>query len=275
MQILSPAKINIGLHITSKRPDGYHNLETIFYPIPLYDTLEVKIIDSPQCPYCFTSHGISIPGASEKNLVISVFQQMQHEFSLPPLDITLHKKIPVGAGLGGGSSDAASMMIILNHMFQLGLSDNEMETRIASFGADCHSFIRKNPVYATGIGNIFQTAEIDLNGYYLILVKPQIHVSTAQAYAFVKAHPADIDLRDATKLPISQWKRCIKNDFEESVFSQFPHIAAIKQKLYDLGAEYVSMSGSGSSVFGLFKQAIPLLHKQFIDCFTFQAPLLK
>mgnify|MGYP000352761307 CR=1 FL=1 len=160
MQILSPAKINIGLHITSKRPDGYHNLETIFYPIPLYDTLEVKIIDSPQCPYCFTSHGISIPGASEKNLVISVFQQMQHEFSLPPLDITLHKKIPVGAGLGGGSSDAASMMIILNHMFQLGLSDNEMETRIASFGADCPFFIRKILFMQRELGIFFKRQKL-------------------------------------------------------------------------------------------------------------------
>lgn len=275
MRTLSPAKINIGLHITSKRSDGYHNLETIFYPIPLYDTLDVKISDSAQKSYSFKSVGIDIPGASEKNLVVSVFQYMQQEFSLPPLDITLHKQIPVGAGLGGGSSDAASTMKILNKIFQLGLTDDEMETRIATFGADCPFFIRKKTVLATGIGNIFQTAKVDLNNYYLILVKPNIHVSTAQAYAYVKAHPADIDLRNAVLRPVSQWKHCIKNDFEESVFSQFPHIATIKQKLYDLGAEYASMSGSGSSVFALFKQAIPDLHEQFTNCFTFQAQLPK
>lgn len=269
----SPAKINIGLHVVGKRPDGYHNLETIFYPIPLYDTLEINPLDSTDEPFRFHTSGILIPGSADDNLVLSVYKQMKSEFRLPALDISLLKRIPTGAGLGGGSSDAASMMMLLNKMFCLGLTSQEMEKRIAAFGADCPFFIRQSPVYATGIGNTFQPVSLDLAGLYLVLVKPDIHVSTANAYALVKARPADIDLRDAVQQPIFQWRNSVKNDFEASVFPQFPGISRIKSKLYDLGATYVSMSGSGSAVFALMAENIPDLSKMFADCFTFQTKL--
>lgn len=269
----SPAKINIGLHVVGKRPDGYHNLETIFYPIPLYDTLEINPLDSADEPFRFRTSGIPIPGCADDNLVLSVYKQMKSEFRLPALHISLFKRIPTGAGLGGGSSDAASMMMMLNNMFHLGLTDQEMEKRIAVFGADCPFFIRRSPVYATGIGTTFQPVGLDLTGLNLVLVKPDIHVSTANAYAFVKAHPADIDLRDAVQRPVFQWKSNVKNDFEASVFPQFPGISRIKSTLYDLGATYVSMSGSGSAVFALMTEIIPDLPKMFADCFTFQIQL--
>lgn len=266
------AKINIGLHIVGKRPDGYHDLETIFYPIPLHDTLETQVLPFG-ASLLFETVGINIPGNADDNLVVKVYRQMQQEFNLPPVRIKLHKRIPIGAGLGGGSSDAAEMMKQLNAIFRLGLSANEMEQRMSAFGADCPFFIRCHPVYATGIGNVFHPILLNMKGLNLVLVKPNIHVSTAQAYAGVKVKSPATDLRAVAAIPVELWKDRLVNDFEDGVFAQFPVIAAIKQRLYDLGVLYAAMSGSGSAVFALSRQAIPELQSHFPDSFTYQSML--
>lgn len=247
------AKINLGLNITEKRPDGYHNLETIFYPIPLEDALEVCTRHEGEGKYSLTQSGLSIEGDIEKNLVVKAYKLLQDEgCDLPPVDIYLHKHIPSGAGLGGGSADAAFMLKLLNGTYNLHLTEDCLEEYAARLGADCAFFIRNQPTYAEGIGNIFSPVELSLTGWQLLLVKPNVFVSTRDAFARIcPQHPAH-NLKDIIKLPIEKWKDYMINDFEESVFPQFPTIGDIKAKLYRLGAVYASMSGSGSSVYGLF-----------------------
>lgn len=269
MYELPNAKINIGLNVVERRKDGYHNLQTIFYPIPLTDSLEIKPLENKEEPYDFQSSGFKIPGNSDENLVVRVFTSMQKEFGLPNTSIHLAKRIPMGAGLGGGSADAAFMMKMLNDCYGLGLSENEMEARMAAFGADCPFFIKNKPVYAEGIGNEFYPINISLKGYYIALVKPDIHVSTAQAYSNVRpVMPQKSLAQIITETPISQWKGVIKNDFEDSVFPLFPGIKAIKDTLYDMGAIYASMSGSGSAVYGIFSRPVDNVATIFPNCFT-------
>ncbi len=267
------AKINIGLYVVEKRPDGYHNLETVFYPIPLQDTLETKPLCYSNAPFALQTVGLHIAGKPEENLVVRVYLSMKEEFNLPSLDIYLDKHIPSGAGLGGGSSDAAHMMKQLNEQFNLGLSESEMEERLSAFGADCPFFVRERPVIATGIGNVFTPIALSLKGWTLLLVKPPVCVSTKDAYADVRPQPPTTDLREAISQPVSEWKNRIGNDFEKSVFTRHPQISAIKNTLYDIGATYASMSGSGSSVFGLFKVPCESAVKVFSDCFVFQQTL--
>lgn len=288
------AKINLGLNVTERRPDGYHNLETVFYPIPLCDTLQfstdagtdnhrpegifpngIPLQEHSTEDYTFRSGGIDIDCPPEQNLLIKGLRLIREHYALPHLYISLHKQIPSGAGLGGGSSDAAHTMKSLNQMFNLDLSDNELEERVTGLGADCPFFVRNRPVFATGIGNIFTPIGLSLSGWHLVLVKPDIFVSTKEAYARISPRRPETPITDIIRRPVEEWKDLLKNDFEEGVFALHPEIADIKARLYDRGAAYASMSGSGSSVFGLFR-TIPEetdMRRLFPGSFYFQALL--
>lgn len=270
--ILFPnAKINLGLNIVERRADGYHNLETVFYPIPLNDILEVVPLSGQMNEDAFSSSnyhtsqidggsllhssGIVIDGNPEDNLVVKAYRLLQREFDLPPVHICIHKSIPSGAGLGGGSSDAAYMLRILRQLFSLPLTDERLEELAATLGADCAFFVQERSVFATGIGNIFTPLpSFTLRGYKLALVKPDIFVSTREAFSQVHPHRPKVSLTDIIRFPVKQWHEAgMVNDFEESVFAIHPAIGDVKEKLYDLGASYASMSGSGSSLFALFE----------------------
>lgn len=266
------AKINLGLNIVEKRPDGYHNLETIFYPIPLQDALEITPWEGGERKYKLAQSGIQIAGDDENNLVVKAYKLLDSLYNLPPIEINLLKHIPSGAGLGGGSADAAFMLCMLNQHFQLNIPNEQLEVYAAQLGADCAFFVENKPTFAEGIGNIFSPIELSLKGYKLVLVKPDIFVSTRDAFAQIKPKRPTISLKEVAKMPVEAWKTYMVNDFEESVFPQFPAIADIKAKLYDLGAIYASMSGSGSSVFALFKGDATLPKVDFGEgAFVFEA----
>lgn len=268
------AKINLGLNIIEKRPDGYHNLETIFYPINLQDALEVTRRENNDKEYTLHISGAPLEGEPEDNLVVKAYKLLKKDYpGLLPVDIHMYKHIPAGAGLGGGSSDAACMIKLLNDKFSLGLSTERMEEYAAKLGADCAFFIRNKPVFATGIGNLFEPVELSLKGYHIILIKPDIFVSTRDAFAEIKPVRPAVSLKEIVKQPIETWKSSMKNDFEDSVFKKFPEIAAIKDELYDLGAVYAAMSGSGSSVYGIFKAPIENVEDKFCGCFCRQRAL--
>lgn len=268
------AKINLGLNIVEKRPDGYHNLETIFYPINLQDALEVTRRENNDKEYTLHISGSPLEGEPEDNLVVKAYKLLKKDYSgLLPVDIHMYKHIPAGAGLGGGSSDAACMIKLLNDKFSLGLSTERMEEYAVKLGADCAFFIRNKPVFATGIGNLFEPVELSLKGYHIILIKPDIFVSTRDAFAEIKPVRPAVSLKEIVKQPMETWKHSMKNDFEDSVFKKFPEIAAIKDELYDLGAVYAAMSGSGSSVYGIFKAPIENVEDKFCGCFCRQRAL--
>ncbi len=280
MYSLPNAKINIGLRIVGRRPDGYHDLQTVFFPIPLADSLEIEEARRLRKPYEFILSGMSLPDDGKDNLVVRVFLALKEEFDLPPTSIFLSKHIPAGAGLGGGSSDAAAMMQLLNDYYRLDLTPAQMEQRLAAFGADCPFFVRNRPMYAEGVGNVFTPVNVSLKDKYIVLVKPDIHVSTAGAYAAIDSSiqklrtPAPSHLRDLIEnTPVHLWRNVITNEFEPYVFSTYPKVAAIKQTLYDMGALYASMSGSGSAVYGIFNRPIDNASKVFADCFTFAGSL--
>jgi len=262
------AKINLGLRVTEKRPDGYHNLETVFYPIGLKDALEV--VQSPSGKlYSLelkTLDHTDLGMEEEKNIVTKAFRMMEKQFKLQPAAFFLKKGIPSGAGLGGGSSDAAYALKIINLVNSLGLTDLELEQYSAQIGADCAFFIKNNPIFATDIGTDFEDVSLNLRGLFLVLIKPDIHVSTAEAYSLVHpAHPAR-SLKEWIGYPIETWRDNVINDFEPSVFLKYPMIGKIKETLYRNGAVYASMSGSGSSIYGLFKAPVEL-RTSFPGCF--------
>ena len=275
MLLLPNCKINIGLNIVSKRSDGYHNLETIFFPIPLRDNLEFKEIENEDVPYRLVSGGVPIEGKPEDNLIVKVYLDMKAEFNLPALELSLYKNIPMGAGLGGGSSDAAAMMKGLNEAYNLQLSAEDMEKRLAKFGADCPFFVRNKPAYATGIGDELTNCNVSLKDKFIVLVKPDVFVSTKEAYAHVTPKLPAIPLAEAIKLPIETWKEQIVNDFEQSVFPFHPELPAIKQTLYDMGAVYASMSGSGSTMYGIFNRPTPEANEVFDKCFVYTKKLIE
>lgn len=249
MIVFPNAKINIGLNITERCADGYHNLETVFYPLMIKDALEAV----EGSALTFQSSGIPIPGDEQNNLCLNAYQLLKKDFELPPLSIHLHKHIPIGAGLGGGSADAAFFINLINQSYDLGLSSDAMMDYARQLGADCAFFINNEPVYAYDKGDRFENIEIDLSAYKLILVMPPVHVSTAQAYTGIKPAPVQTSLKELITRPINEWKRSIKNDFEEHIFKAFPIIKEVKDGLYNAGALYASMSGSGASVFGIFE----------------------
>ena len=268
------AKINLGLNIVEKPPDGYHNLETIFYPINLQDALEVTRRENNDKEYTLHISGSPLEGEPEDNLVVKAYKLLKKDYpGLLPVDIHMYKHIPAGAGLGGGSSDAACMIKLLNDKFSLGLSTERMEEYAVKLGADCAFFIRNKPVFATGIGNLFEPVELSLKGYHIILIKPDIFVSTRDAFAEIKPVRPAVSLKEIVRQPMETWKNSMKNDFEDSVFKKFPEIAAIKDELYDLGAVYAAMSGSGSSVYGIFKAPIENVEDKFCGCFCRQRAL--
>ena len=242
------AKINLGLHITAKRKDGYHDIETCMVPVPLYDALEV-VVDKKTV---FDVSGLAIPGDEKENLILKALKLLRKDFNdLPPVNIHLLKKIPMGAGLGGGSADAAFALTLMNRLFDLHLENWFLEDYAAQLGSDCAFFIENTPKIATGRGEVLEPIEVNLKGDHLILVKPPIHIGTKEAYAGVKPQIPKSNLREILK-DKSLWKKQLVNDFEESIFPSYPELADIKNQLYDMGAYYAAMSGSGSTVFGLF-----------------------
>lgn len=249
------AKINLGLNIVERRPDGYHNIETALFPIPLNDILE--IVPAKGGDTTLTTYGRPVGCPPEKNLVMKACRLMQRELGAPPVDIYLNKIIPDGAGLGGGSADAAFTMTMLNQMFGLNAGNDKLAKLAASIGADCPFFILNQPALATGIGDILTPLTLSLKGYRLVLVKnDSISVPTKAAYSQVTPSHSHSPIAQILAKPVETWQESLKNDFEPSVFKQFPQLAATKQELLDQGAAYAAMSGSGSSVFGLFNSAI-------------------
>ncbi len=254
MLTFANAKINLGLFLTEKRNDGYHNLETVFYPVKIYDVIELIDADETSC----IVKGIEVPGETTDNICLSAFKMLQADFNLPNQQIILLKNIPVGAGLGGGSADAAFLIKLINDKFNLGISIPEMENYARKLGADCAFFIRNQPVYAFGKGDEFEEIKVDLSSYFLVLVKPPVHVSTAQAYRNINVKQPSQSLKKLIDLPLLKWQELMLNDFEPSVFTAFPQIGKIKTKLYEAGARFALMSGSGSSVFAIFEQPVKL-----------------
>lgn len=249
------AKINLGLDIVEKRPDGYHNLETVFYPIPLCDILEITAIDEKEAPeYTFTMYNACFDGSDDDNLVVKAYKALAADHKLPKVKISLYKHIPTGAGLGGGSADAAFALKMLNSIAGLGLTNVQLRGYASRLGADCAFFIDNTPAYATGIGDILTPAKCDISGYSLVLVKPDVHISTKDAYSLVTPQKPAQQLEQISQQPVSEWKGAMKNDFEKSIFAKYPEMEDIKERLYAMGAIYASMSGSGSSFFGIFKQ---------------------
>lgn len=262
------AKINLGLNIISKRADGYHNLETIFYPIMIKDALEIVEVPNLETDI-FIESGIKTGTNADSNLVMKALKLMRSQYQIPPVEVHLLKKIPFGAGIGGGSADAAFMLKLINSKYSLGVSSKELAEMAEKIGADCPFFIYNKPMFASGIGEKLEEVELSLENYYLILVKPEIFVSTKDAFSAIEPTKPSINLKDIIKQPIDEWKNLMVNDFERSIFPKFPMIEHIKQKLYALGAVYASMTGSGSSVYAIFNKKTDLKH-HFDGCFVWE-----
>ena len=266
------AKINIGLYITGKREDGFHSLETIFYPVKWCDILEFVEPDKEDKRITFSSSGIAIPGRGEDNICVNAYNLLAEDYNLPGLAVHLHKIIPIGAGLGGGSADGAFMLSSLNEYFKLNISNTQLKAYAAQLGSDCAFFIDNKPSFASGRGEVLEPVDFSLEGYYLILVVPSIHVSTVEAYKGIVTASSTFDLRQINKLSVKEWKGNIINQFEESIFAKYAAIKEIKDELYRLGAAYASMSGSGSAVYGIFTQQQNIA-SQFEDCTIWQGEL--
>lgn len=257
------AKINLGLRVLKKRNDGYHDIETVFYPVKWRDALE--IVNANDNKFHLTQTGLQIDAAAENNLCAKTWKLMHDKFKIPSVHIHLHKVIPTGAGLGGGSSDAAETIKLLNKLFELKLNNEELEEITSDIGSDGAFFIKNKPVLARGRGNIFSGAEIDLSNYKIVIVKPPVAVSTAEAYKKITPNEAN-SLTEVIKLKPEYWKDKLINDFELPVFKMHPGIGKIKNKLYKAGAVYASMSGSGSAVYGLFEKDFQLKRNNFANC---------
>ncbi len=273
------AKINLGLNITSKREDGYHNLETIFYPVPLTDALEVKLMhdDFPSDEPCdLKITGNAVDCDEKNNLVVKAYTLLAQDFKLPRVHTHLVKRIPMQAGLGGGSADGAFMIRLLDERFRLNMGFAEMERYASRLGSDCAFFITTEPSFGTGRGEVLEPvniAEQNLQGYYIAIVKPAIAVSTREAFKQIICRQPEHCCRDIVRQPVETWKTVLTNDFEEPAFKQHPELADIKQQLYDLGAVYAQMSGSGSAFFGLFRTDPQQLKNAFPACYTFTTKL--
>ena len=271
------AKINLGLNITEKRADGYHNLETVFFPIPICDALEIKTMDErfPSNVACdLKVTGNNVYCNENDNLIVKAYNMIAADFEIPRVHAHLYKNIPSEAGLGGGSSDAAYMIRLLDQRFRINIGNAEMEKYAARLGADCPFFITAEPSYAEGIGEILSPVNItnnNLEGYSLVVVKPQIAVSTKEAFSNITPRKPLMCCREIVAQPIETWKDALCNDFEESVFGIYPQLNDIKNRIYTLGAAYAQMSGSGSSLFGIFKSDVDeqSIKNEFADCRTF------
>ena len=271
------AKINLGLNVVEKRPDGYHNLQTVFYPVPIMDALEIVPMSEGfpsdvDCDLKVTN--INIEGDEQRNLVVRAYQLLKTDFpNLPRIHAHLWKGIPIQAGMGGGSSDCAYMIRLLNETFELGLTNEQMEQYAARLGADCAFFIQSSPCYAEGIGEILQPIALDLSGWHIGVVRPDIPVPTKEAFSRIQPHYPALNCREAVMQPVETWRNNLTNDFEESVFALHPEIGNVKEQLYNMGATYAAMTGSGSALFGLFKEHPDGLGQAFPNMFTFSGAL--
>ncbi len=273
------AKINLGLNVIAAREDGYHDIETVFYPIPITDALEIKYMDEHfpseyNCDLKITGNAVDCD--EQHNLVVKAYDLLAANYELPRIHAHLVKRIPMQAGLGGGSADGAFMIRLLDERFRLNIGIAEMERYAAQLGSDCPFFITAEPSFATGRGELLEPADGpkgNLDGYYIAVVKPDVAVSTAMAYKQIKCHKPAKCCRDVVRQPIDTWKDDLSNDFEEPVFKAHPRLASIKQQLYDLGAVYAQMSGSGSALFGIFRKEPTNIDEIFSDCFTFTSVL--
>ena len=271
------AKINLGLNVVEKRLDGYHNLQTVFYPVPIMDALEIAPMSEGfpsdvDCDLKVTN--IHIEGDEQRNLVVRAYQLLKKDFpSLPRIHTHLWKGIPTQAGMGGGSSDCAYMIRLLNETFDLQLTNEQMQQYAAQLGADCAFFVESVPCYAEGIGEQLEPISLDLSGWYIGVVRPDIPVPTKEAFSRIHPHYPSLNCREVVMQPVETWRDNLINDFEESVFALHPEIGAVKEQLYKMGATYAAMSGSGSALFGLFKEEPDGLRQAFPDMFTFSTVL--
>jgi 4-diphosphocytidyl-2-C-methyl-D-erythritol kinase len=263
-------KINLGLYVLEKLPDGYHQLETAFYPVGLSDILEINTTSSVETMLNIT--GTEIHGAPSDNLCFRAWQILHAEYGIPAVEMHLHKIIPIGAGLGGGSSDAAFTLSMLNELFEIGIPLQKLDKLAARLGMDCPYFLLNAPALGQGKGDILTPLSVELKGMHIAILKPGIHISTSRAYASIKPHPQKYSIQELIQRPINEWKYILSNDFEEGIFDKYPVIAEIKQKLYQKGAVYASMSGSGSAVYGIFKRE-PELAGSFEGSFAWQGSL--
>jgi 4-diphosphocytidyl-2-C-methyl-D-erythritol kinase len=254
-----------------KRKDGFHDIESVFYPAGLSDTIEINYPADGQ--FRFSGSGIPIPGDPGSNLCIKAFELMKSRFRIPAVTVHLNKAIPVGSGLGGGSSDGAFILKALNEMFLLGLKTDELKDFASSLGSDCVFFIENIPVVAKGRGDVLAEVAVNLQGFFLMIVVPPVYINTAEAYSMV--HPAEpaTSVEEIIRQPVSRWKELLINDFEEIICKKYPLIRRIKEILYENNAVYSSMSGSGSAVYGLFRQA-PRLEGLFPGCFVWMSSQL-
>ena len=271
------AKINLGLNVVEKRADGYHNLQTVFYPVPIMDALEIVPMSDGfpsdvDCDLKVTN--ITIEGDEQRNLVVRAYHLLKADYpELPRVHAHLWKGIPTQAGMGGGSSDCGYMIRLLNETFDMGLSSEQMQQYAARLGADCAFFIESRACYAEGIGERLQPIDLDLSGWHIGVVRPDIPVPTKEAFSRIHPHYPALNCRDVVKQPVETWRDRLTNDFEESVFALHPEIGAVKEQLYKMGATYAAMSGSGSALFGLFKDEPDALRQTFPDMFTFSGVL--
>lgn len=256
------AKINLGLNVIRKRPDGFHDIESVFFPIPWKDILEIVPEKKGRGQATFSSSGIPIPHQGEPNLCERVYVLMHRELNLPSVKMHLHKVVPIGAGMGGGSADAAFAASTLNKLFSLNLSDEKLEQIVAQVGSDCPFFIRNKAAFVTGRGDILEPFEINLSGFWIMIVNPNIHIGTKEAYSGVRPSPSSVDLRAILTEHPSKWKDRLRNDFEDSVFPTHPVLPQLKSKFYTRGALYAAMTGSGSTVFGLFENEPEPIEKE-------------
>jgi 4-diphosphocytidyl-2-C-methyl-D-erythritol kinase len=255
MLVFPNCKINLGLHILRKRADGFHDLETVFYPVALQDALEIVQSSAPYPDIQLTTSGLKIDSSIEENICIKAYRLLKKDFAdLPPVIMHLHKVIPSGAGLGGGSSDGAFTLILLNKKFNLGLSEDRVIDYALKLGSDCPFFIKNKPCHATGRGENLEEIELNLSGYKIVLVNPGIHVHTGKAFSKITPSEERASIKEIIQQPIETWKNVLKNDFEASACGNYPEIKTIKEKLYQQGGVYASMSGSGSSVYGIFNK---------------------
>ncbi|MCF0056595.1 4-(cytidine 5'-diphospho)-2-C-methyl-D-erythritol kinase [Dyadobacter sp. CY356] len=257
MVVFPNAKINIGLNIVEKRQDGFHNIESCFYPVGWSDALEILPAES----FSFQSDGINIPGDPATNLCTKAYDMLAADYALGPVSIHLLKAVPIGAGLGGGSSDAAFTIKALNELFGLGISLEKQLDYARRLGSDCAFFIENKPLYCFKKGDRFEEISLKLEGKWIVLVNPELHISTAEAYAGIRPLKSENDLRDMLKMPMESWKEVVKNDFEISLFPKYPVLKEIKERLYHEGAKYAAMSGSGSTLFGIFEEETDLSYK--------------
>lgn len=252
MVVFPNCKINIGLNVCRRRPDGFHDIETVFYPVPWFDILEIIPSEKQE----FTFAGVAIDCELKDNLCYKAYQLLNKNHQLPAVKLFLYKNIPSGAGLGGGSADAALTLLTLNQLFSLNLTEDELMRYASLLGSDCTFFIKNQPVFAIGKGDVFSDVSVDLTGYYLLIVKPAIHINTSEAFRMLSPRLPNHSVKDLIQLPHTEWRNSIINDFETAVFSKYAELKVIKEKLYSMGAVYAAMSGSGSALYGLFNNKV-------------------